>query len=141
MLMPDVNVLVSAYRLDSPHHRLSAGWLDQAVNGVTAVGVSDAVLTGFVRVVTHPRVFVEPTTLIDALDRLNQLLADGRVQRVLPGRSYWSIFCRLCVQADVRGNLVADAAHAASAIDAGATWITFDRDFARFPGLSWKVPA
>jgi hypothetical protein len=35
---------------------------------------------------------------------------------------------------------VADAYLAALAIEAGAEWITTDRDFARFPGLRWRHP-
>jgi predicted nucleic acid-binding protein len=30
---------------------------------------------------------------------------------------------------------------AALAIEWGCEWITFDHDFARFPGLKWRVPA
>ncbi|MCM0640528.1 PIN domain-containing protein [Cellulomonas wangsupingiae] len=42
----------------------------------------------------------------------------------------------LCRAADARGNLVADAQHAAVAIEHGATWVSQDRDFARFPGAA-----
>lgn len=41
---------------------------------------------------------------------------------------------------NVRGSLVADAYHAALAIETGSTWITTDADFARFPGLNWRHP-
>jgi hypothetical protein len=51
------------------------------------------------------------------------------------------IFKRLCSEADARGNLVPDAWFAALAIESGSEWITLDRDYARFPGLQWRVPA
>jgi hypothetical protein len=35
---------------------------------------------------------------------------------------------------------VADAYLAALAIEHGCQWISFDRDFARFPGLNWSKP-
>jgi uncharacterized protein len=46
----------------------------------------------------------------------------------------------LCKKAAVSGNLVQDAWLAALAIESGCEWITFDRDFARFPGLRWRIP-
>ena len=39
-----------------------------------------------------------------------------------------------------RGSIVADAQHAALAIEHGCEWISFDRDFSRFPGLRWRHP-
>jgi uncharacterized protein len=35
---------------------------------------------------------------------------------------------------------VTDAWLTALAIESGSQWITLDRDFARFPGLDWRVP-
>lgn len=140
MLIPDVNVLVAAHRTDAAQHPVARTWLQQAVSGVEAVGLTDAVLTGFVRVVTHPRVFVTPTPLDVALGQAAALRADPGTLPVSLGPRHWEIFARLCRAGKVRGNLVADAAHAATAVEAGATWVSFDRDFARFPGLRWVSP-
>ena len=138
--MPDVNVLVGAYRTDAPEHERMRAWLEAAVLAREAVGLTDAVLAGFVRVVTHPRVFVDPTPLDVALDQAEMLRGAAGVHRVAPGAQHWPIFVELCRGGAARGDLVADAAHAATAIEAGATWISLDRDFARFPGLSWRSP-
>ena len=105
------------------------------------VGLSSAVASGFVRIVTHRRIFVDPTPLADALAQVQVLRSNPEVTDVHPGPQHWDIFSRLCTEADARGSLVSDAAHAALAIEQGATWVTFDRDFARFPGLRWEVPA
>jgi hypothetical protein len=43
--------------------------------------------------------------------------------------------------AGTAGNLTTDAHLAALAIEHGATVLTFDRDFARFEGVLWTVPA
>ena len=138
--MPDVNVLVAAYRTDDLRHEEVRSWLEQAVNGPEVVGLSDAVATGFARVVTHPRIFAMPTPLDQALVQLESLWAAGGVVRVVPGRSFPNVFARLCREVDARGNLIADAAHAATAIEAGATWVSLDHDFSRFPGLAWSLP-
>jgi predicted nucleic acid-binding protein len=55
------------------------------------------------------------------------------------GPGHWKIFRELCQQPGVRGKLVADAAHAALAIETGCEWITADTDYARFaPQLRWQ---
>ncbi|GAA1058877.1 TA system VapC family ribonuclease toxin [Agromyces bracchium] len=140
MLIPDVNVLVGAHRTDSPDHDRLRAWLESTVAGPEALGLTDAVLAGFVRVVTHPRVFVDPTPLETALEQAETLQEAPGVHRVAPGARHWRIFVDLCRTGSARGNLVADAAHAAVAIEAGATWVSLDRDFARFPGLRWRSP-
>jgi predicted nucleic acid-binding protein len=75
-----------------------------------------------------------------ALEHVSELRAVDGVLIVRPGEGFWSIFRTLCTDGEARGNLVADAAHAATAIEAGATWVTLDRDFARFPRLDWRSP-
>ena len=50
------------------------------------------------------------------------------------------MFERLCVETNTRGPRASDAWFAALAIEHGCTWITYDRDYARFPGLDWQLP-
>lgn len=59
---------------------------------------------------------------------------------VHPGGRHWDIFTRLCRMGGVKGNLVPDAYLAALAIESGSEWVTTDRDYSRFPGLSWRHP-
>ncbi len=66
MILPDVNVLVYAHRRDTPDHEAYRAWLESTLNGDAAYGMSDLVLSGFLRVVTHPRVFKQPSSLVDA---------------------------------------------------------------------------
>ncbi len=141
MLMPDVNILVGAFRTDSAHHTEVKRWLESAVRSTETVGLSDAVLSGFVRIVTHRRIFMVPTPLNMALNQVEMLRNAPGVLRVAPGGGYWDIFARLCRDADARGNLVAGASHATTAMEAGATWTTLDRDFPRFAGLKWDTPS
>jgi len=136
MRLVDVNVLVYAFRADAPVHAAYRAWVESLVGSDEAYGVSDHVLAGFLRVVTHPRVFHPPTPLAFAhafRDRANAL-------PVAPGARHWSIFTRLCRDGDARGNLVPDAWLAALAIESGCELVTTDRDFARFPGLRWRHP-
>jgi len=140
MLLPDVNVLIYAFRPDSPDHKRYRDWLVEAVYGESAFGCSDLVMSGFIRIVTHPRVFINPDPLPHALAFAAAMREAPNSVRISPGRSHWAIFTRLCEQAGVKGNLVPDAYLAALAIESGCEWITTDRDFARFPGLRWRHP-
>jgi hypothetical protein len=140
MIIPDVNVLVYAARDDAPRHHEYRAWVVDAMHGPEAVGLSELVLSGVVRVLTHPRVFSPPMSVADALAYVDALRAQPRAVILRPGERHWSIFRALCQDGDARGNLVADAYHAALAIEAGAEFVTTDRDFARFPGLRWRVP-
>jgi len=140
LVLSDVNVLVYAHRKDSAHHTGCRGWLEAVVNGDEAYGISELVLSGFIRVVTHPKVFTKPSKLADALAFADQLRDPPNCIVVEPGPRHWEIFRRLCVENGVKGNLVPDAYLAALAIESGCEWVTTDRDFSRFPGLRWRHP-
>ena len=140
MLLPDLSVLVYSFRTEDPRHREYREWLEGLVNGPEAYAISDLVLSGFVRVVTHPRVFRHPDRVEKALAFAAALRDQPHCVQVQPGERHWSIFRDLCRRADVKGNLVADAYLAALAIESGCEWITTDRDYARFPGLRWRHP-
>ena len=140
MILPDVNVLVHAFRADSPGHRKCLLRLESVVRGDMAYGKSPQALGAVVRIVTHPRIFVPPTPLEEALAFANLLVEQPHCQAIQPGPRHWGIFCGLCRRARASGNLVPDAWFAALAIESGCEWITLDRDYARFEGLRWREP-
>ncbi|CAN5254552.1 type II toxin-antitoxin system VapC family toxin [soil metagenome] len=140
MLALDVNILISAFRADAPDHRPLREWLEGAVNDPEPVGVTDAVLGGAVRILTNPKVFTPPTPLSRALLGVTKLRDHDGVVTLSAGPRHWEILDRLCREADARGNVVADAQHAAVAVERGATWISKDRGFARFRELRWRHP-
>ena len=140
MILVDVNVLVYAHREDSTDHERYREWLETAIGSDAAYGLSDLILNGFVRVVTHPRVFAAPSSLEDAMTFCGQLRERPNRVTIAPGAGHWPIFERLCREAGAKGNLVPDAFLAAMAIEHGCEWITTDRDFARFDGLRWAHP-
>jgi toxin-antitoxin system PIN domain toxin len=141
VILPDVNVLVHAFRADTSDHDRCRTWLDRVVNGEARYGMAPQALAGVLRVVTHPRVFARPSGLDEALRFCDTLLSQPHCMAIRPGDRHWEIFKRLCAEADVRGNLIPDAWFAALAIESGCEWVTLDRDYARFPGLRWRVPA
>jgi uncharacterized protein len=140
VILPDVNVLLYAFRKDSVGHKQYRGWLDGLVNGDEAYGMSPQVLCSVVRVATHPRIYVSPSRLDDALAFARVLLEQPHCTVITPGARHFSVFEDLCRQTAVTGNLVQDAWLAALAIESGCEWITTDGDFARFVGLRWRRP-
>jgi toxin-antitoxin system PIN domain toxin len=140
MILCDVNVLVYAYRAEAQDHERYAAWLREAIASEQAYGVSELVLSGFLRIVTHPRVMRQPAPIDSALAFAQVLRAQPNAVRLEPGPRHWEIFERLCRAAGATGNLVPDAYLAALAIEHGAEFITTDRDFARFQSLRWRHP-
>lgn len=140
MILPDVNVLIYAFRGDASHHAVCKAWLDTVIAGETRFGVSPLALSALVRITTNPRIHRQPSSLDDAFGFCEDLLEQPHCEVVEPGERHWTIFQRLCVDTDTRGARVTDAWFAALAIEHGCTWITYDRDYTRFPGLDWRLP-
>jgi uncharacterized protein len=140
MQLSDVNVLVHALREDSPRHAPCRSWLQAVLDGDEAFGVADLVLSGCIRVATHPRVFRTPTPLDVAVSFVEAVRGQPHAVPIVAGPRHWELFTRLAREAGAKGNLVPDAYLAALAIESGSEWITTDRDFSRFPSLRWRDP-
>lgn len=110
------------------------------VEAEASYAVSDLVLSGFVRIVTHPAIFPNPDPVADAMDFASALRSAPNAVAIGPGRRHWAIFEDLCRRTGAKGNSVPDAFYAALAIESGSDWVTADRGFARFPGLRWRHP-
>ena len=140
MVLPDINILVYAHQEEIPDHPRYRAWLQGVLNGMENFGIADIVLSGFLRIVTNPRIFDPPASLGTALAFAERIRNAPNCVVVTPGPRHWEIFTRLCREAGARGNLVPDAYLAALAVESGSEWITTDRDFSRFPGLRWRHP-
>jgi toxin-antitoxin system PIN domain toxin len=138
MQTPDVNVLVSAFRTDAPHHRLCRDWLERVLATGEMLAISELVLSGVLRVLTHPKVFAPPTPLGEALTYTRVLQSHPRVVPLRAGPGHWRIFAQLCERSHATGNRIPDAFHAALAIEHGCEWVTLDRGFAALPGLAFR---
>jgi toxin-antitoxin system PIN domain toxin len=140
LILPDVNVLIYAFRSDAGDHSEYKSWLESVINGPAVYGISPQVLSGVVRVCTHPRIFARPSSPDETFAFCRALLEQPNATVVMAGERHWPIFETLCGKSRAVGNLVQDAWFAALAIESGCEWITTDRDYARFPNLSWRSP-
>jgi uncharacterized protein len=139
MVMPDVNVLVYAHREETHAHKRYAAWVTSMAEGPEPFALSEFVLHGFLRIVTNSRIFDPPSTLRQAFQFIDALTERPGCCLSRAGPEHWRIFRGLCEHGNLRGKLVADASHAALAIESGCEWVTADTDFARFaPALRWR---
>jgi toxin-antitoxin system PIN domain toxin len=141
VILFDVNVLLNAHRVEQPDHECARDLLERTVGDVRPFALSEFILSSFVHIATHRRALNPPTPLGDALNFCEGLRTRPNARIVAPGRRHWTLFADLCRRVEAVGNLAADAYLAALAIESGCEWISFDRDFARFPGLNWRSPA
>ena len=141
MILLDVNVLVYAHREDTEAHSEYRSWLEQHLHDdLQGCAVSELVLSGCLRILTHPKIFSPSTPLPKAMTYVGELRDHPNMAIISPGAGHWRIFCDLCTSVSARGNFISDAYHAALAIESGCEWITTDRGFARFKGLRWRHP-
>ena len=136
--MPDVNVLVAAVHRQAVHHGIARPWLEAAYDGTKQVGLTWVALIGFIRVSTRRGIFAQPLSVESALDAVNQWLVHPNTLLLAPGRRHAALLSSLLLGAGTAGNLTTDAHLAAIAIEHGATFASFDRDFERFAGLHFE---
>jgi hypothetical protein len=136
LIAVDTNVLVYAHRPGSSHHELAADWLRHLAEGPVPWGLPVFVLGEFVRVVTHPKIFAEPSSLDVAFGFVAAVLESPTLRLLTPGERFVALFEECVRRAEARGNLAFDAQIAAVCREAGAaSLLTRDRDFLRFPGI------
>lgn len=140
MLCVDVNVLIDANNGESAAHGAVTRWLDRALTSVEPLAVPLFVATGFLRVITDRRIFPVAATEHAATAFTDWLLSHSNV--VVPPTSHrqYAITRDLMLRYGLRGQDVPDAMLAATAIEIGATLVTGNRGFKRFPELTVVNP-
>lgn len=140
MKLLDVNVVLPAHRADHPDHTAARAWLDNLLSAGEQFGVPWMVWWSFLRLSSHPRVFAVPTPVTDALDFITALRSQPGHVSVEAGGAHLQCLRRVCAGGEATADLLPDAVLAALAVEHGAEVVSFDRDFARFPGLRWTRP-
>jgi toxin-antitoxin system PIN domain toxin len=137
----DANVLLHAVNERAREHDLARNWLIEALGGSEVVGLAWLVLLAFLRLSTHPAIFPRPLEVGQAASAMETWLGSPQAVLVEPTRRHLPLLRGLLVQSGTAGNLVGDAHLAALALEHDATVISFDRDFDRFEGVSWRLPS
>jgi hypothetical protein len=140
VIIPDVNLLLYAHNASAPLHERARAWWEDLIGSERPVGLPWAVGFGFVRLVTHPQVLVDPLPPLSALAYVRSWLAQPGVRVVEPGPRHLTIVEDLFRETGVAGPLTTDTHLAALAIEHQAEIHSNDADFERFPGLRWTNP-
>ena len=106
---------VRPLREDAANHSVYRQWLESVINGHASFGYSELILSGFLRIVTHPKVFEMPSTLSSAIRFTEQIRNLPNAVCVVPGLLHWKIFRECLEQINATDNDIPDAYHAALA--------------------------
>ena len=88
MIVPDVNVLVYAYKDSAPEHEKAQRSWESIVNGGEAVGVPWAVAIGFVRILANPRAVENSVPPPQTIEVVGEWLNYPHVRPVSPGTQH-----------------------------------------------------
>jgi hypothetical protein len=137
--LPDNNILINAFRADTQHHHAAKAWLEETLNGGQSVRLFPTVETGFLRIVTHPKLFSSPSTMEEAAAFLDTLCETPNVDVCPWAAEDRELWLKLCTDMKLVGNDCNDAMLAALAIGRGLRLVTFDKGFSRFKGLGCLI--
>ena len=139
MILLDCNILLYAYDRSAAEHRRAKRWLESAFNDGETVALPWMTVWAFVRIVTNARILRRPLRPAEVFAIVNRWLEQDNVVLVTPGPRHVELLRRLVLDHQARGPQVTDAAPAALALENGATVVSTDHDFSRFP-VEWVNP-
>ncbi len=136
----DLNVLLYVINADAQHHRSARRWWENAINADEPVALTWIVIIGFLRISTSRRVYPNPLTADEALTHTKRWLDLPTITILQESKDHMIMLDQLIRNCGTAGNLTTDAHLACMAINHGATLVSYDRDFLRFPNLRWECP-
>lgn len=141
MIALDTNVLVHAHRRDAGLHAPAYAAIKKLAESPGAWAICFHSLVEFYGIVTHPKVWSEPSTPEQAFRQIRAWRAAPSLRLLIDLPESLSQLETLATLGKVRGSLIHDARIAACCLSQGVgeLW-TVDRDFSRFPALKTRNP-
>ncbi len=137
----DTNVLVYATHTASPFHPRARALVEHLVAGPALAYLLWPIITGYLRIVTHPTILGTPLTTAEATSNVEAMLAPSHIRVAGEGDGFWRSFQSVAADVKPRGNLIPDAHLVALMREHGVSTIwSNDRDFRKFRGIRVKDP-
>ncbi len=137
----DVNVLLYASNSGDDEHDVAREFLASCVVGPDLFYLAWPTVMGYLRMATHPNLFLRPLSPEEARQNIEVLIDLPHVRLLSELDGFWDIYCSLTDTVPARGNLVPDAHLAALLRQHGVRTIyTCDRDFRKFDFLEVRDP-
>lgn len=141
MIALDTNILVYAHRADSPFHAAAANCIRDLCATPARWAVPWPCVQEFISVVTHPRIYRQPTPLTTALTTVQALLSQPNVVTLAESEGYFEVLAELTLNASLQGPAIHDARIATLCLHHGVRELwSADRDFSRFGKLRTVNP-
>lgn len=141
MIATDTNILVYAHRRDSDWHAQASDRIASLAEGRATWGLPWPCVHEFLAIVSHPRIYEPPSTIVEAIDQMGAWLESPAALLLAETDSHRDVLKTQLLNGRVKGPMVHDARVSALCIAHGVTefW-TADRDFSRFPSLPVRNP-
>jgi len=139
MILWDVNLWVYAFRADSPLHAAARDDMENAVHTAEPFLFCPNIAVSFLRLVTNPRIFVQPSDIFEAWTFIDSLSTQPSARDSGMDPMTMGIFKHITLVNRSGGNTIPDDLLAALAIRHDAVLHTADRDFLRYEGLQTKL--
>jgi toxin-antitoxin system PIN domain toxin len=141
MKLIDSNLLLYSVNPSAARHELARDWLEGELSKGSRLLFPWLSLAAFVRISTAQASVANPLTADQAISLVEDWLEpDGSIVPV-PDSNHLARWQSLIEATGTGGNIVNDAHIAAIALQYNATVVSFDNDFARFPGVAWELPS
>jgi uncharacterized protein len=141
LIAVDTNILVYAYRKESPFHGVANNVMRKLAEGHVNWCIAWPSVHEFIGVVTNPKIFKSDTRLEEAFEQLEAWSSSGRLHFLAETNTHLGVLQTLAAIGNVRGAQIHDARIAAICLQHGVTELwTADRDFSRFPKLKTRNP-
>ncbi|MBN1315666.1 MAG: hypothetical protein JXA42_09370, partial [Anaerolineales bacterium] len=106
MILVGANILLYAVDSLSPHHEQACIWWDNQLSQSDPVCLCWPVLSAIIRIGTNPRLYDQPLSLEQALDRIQSWLDQPCTRIIRPTERHWAIFQQMLIDGQAVANLV-----------------------------------
>jgi uncharacterized protein len=137
----DSNLLIYAHRRDNEAYAAARARLEELATGHALWAIPYPCVHEFIRNVTDPRIYVDPTPLDSAFEQVAEWHSSPSVRLLGEGSRHLDLLGDVARAGRVRGAAIHDARIAAICLEHGVRELwSADRDFSRFPALKTRNP-